>query len=310
MRRRSLVMLMLFCAIIAFGQRVDIVQSRQLPLGEISFQGPLFNPDGKQLLLTQYGFQGLWLYDLSKESLIQLNDLSGAGYEPKFTRDGKKIIFRTDEYINKRRYSSLVVQDVNNLETRYLTEKTHHLSPAIFVADDQLVYKTDKNIKSIQLNDERTTKSTITNEIYGYIDNGKIIIHKNGQQSQLEPVENSDYIWFSLSPDKTKFVFTVVGGNTFISDLEGNLIMDLGRANAPKWASDGEWIVYMVDDDDGHVIISSDIWVYHIESQTKEQLTKTDDIHEMYPVWSSGMDKIACVLTSGKIAILDVRVKD
>ncbi len=290
-------------------QAIKVVDTDIIPTEESRYMSPRFSPDGEKILFTQFGYKGLWLYDLEKKSIQQINDYPGAGYEPKFTADGKKIVFRADEYINKRRYSALAIQAIGDQKPQYLTEKMRHLSPALLLDSDRLVYRENDDVKGIRLDHEKSNESIITGEVYGYIDNGKIIIHKNGIRNELVPIQNEDYIWFSLSPDKSEFVFTVVGGSTFISDIDGNILTELGKANAPGWSPDGKWIVYMVDEDDGHVITASDIWVYNLESKTKMQLTKTSDLHEMYPVWSPKMDKIVCALDSGKIAIIEIRIE-
>jgi len=289
-------------------QEIKVLDTVIIPTEQNNYTAPQFSPDGKKILFTQFGFKGLWLYDLEQKSLVQINDYTGAGYEPVFTADGKQIVFRTDEYINKRKYSSLAVQNLDDRKIEHLTDKVRHLSPAIMLNSDQLVYKVSDKVKSLRLSSDKSNQSNVSGDTYGYIDYGKIIIVNDGVQKELVPVENSDYIWFSLSPDKNEFIFTVVGGNTFIVDINGNLLADLGNANSPKWSPDGKWIVYMVDEDDGHVITASDIWTYNIENKTKTQLTKTSDIHEMYPDWSPQVDKIVCALTSGQIAVINIRI--
>jgi len=294
---------------IGFGQNLSVVGTEHISLGKNGdFSFPQFSPDGSKILFTQSGLRGLWLYDLSDKSTIQLNDYIGAGYEPKFTADGKQVIFRTDEYIQKRRYSSLAIQAIGDKKIQYLTEKMRHLSPAILLSSDRLVYRVNEAVKSVSLNNNKSVQTNIANETFGYIDNRKIIIQNNGVRKELVPIENRDYVWFSLSPNKSEFVFTVVGGSTFISDINGNILTELGKANAPKWSPDGKWILYMVDEDDGHVITSSDVWAYNLEKETRFQLTKTNDIHEMYPAWSPKMDKVVCEVNSGNIVIIDIRI--
>jgi len=307
-RIRYFISVLLIFSATGFGQQIKVLETVAITTENRDFTSPQFSPDGSKILFTQSGFRGLWLYDLSDKSIIQLNDHTGAGYEPVFTKDGRQVIFRVDEYIKKRRYSALAIQAIGDEKTQYLTEKMRHLSPAILLNSNRLVYRVNEDVKSVRLNNDKSIKTHIADEIYGYIDNGKIIIQNYGIRKERIPIENRDYIWFSLSPNKSEFIFTVVGGSTFISDINGNILTELGKANAPQWSPDGKWILYMVDEDDGHVITASDIWVYNLERKTKVQLTKTNDIHEMYPAWSPKMDKIVCALNSGNIALIDIRI--
>ncbi len=277
---------------------------------EKNFSGPQFSPDGSKILFSEAGYKGLWLYDLKSQTTVQINDLQGAGYEPVFSPDGQKIYFRTDNYVNYKRYSSLAVQTIADKQIDYLAKDVRRLSPPTMIDKQTVVFRQDKNLNAINTANKEKTLAKSVAETYGYTEEQKIILVNKGVHRELTPAGKGNYIWLSLSPDKTKMLFTVAGGGTFISDLDGNILVKLGKANAPKWSPDGRWILYMIDEDDGHTYTASDIWVVTSDGSKKIRLTDTANDIEMYPNWSPAMDKVVYETFGGKIAYLNIKITD
>jgi Tol biopolymer transport system component len=275
-----------------------------------NFTAPQFSPDGGKILFSEAGFKGLWLYDISKKSLNQLNDLTGAGYEPVFSPDGQKIYFRTDNYIEYKRYSSLAMQTIDDKQVDYLAKDVRRLSTPALIDKQTVVYRQDKSLNAVNTGSKEKMLVKNVTDTYGFTEDQKIVLVSNGVRKEMTPVGKGNYIWLSLAPDKTKMLFTVAGGGTFISDLNGNILVKLGKANAPKWSPDGNWILYMVDKDDGHTMTASDIWAVTTDGVTKVQLTNTNDDIEMYPNWSPAMDKIVYETFGGKIAFINIEIVD
>lgn len=291
-------------------QRIDVTETVIIPTEESRYMAPQFSPDGEKILFTEFGYKGLWLYDLKQKALIQLNDYTGAGYEPAFTEDGKKVVFRVDEYRDNRKYSSLAIQAIGEKKANFLIRNVRRLSPPVLLKNRSLVYRKNSDVCVYNFESKMETQSVTVQGIYGYVENQKIILIQDGTRQELAPLPSRDYIWFSLSPDNTKMVFTIVGGDTYVTDAGGNILKVIEKANAPQWSPDGRWILFMTDEDDGHVITASEIWAYHLEKNRKIQITATKDIHEMYPVWSPGMKQIAYQTDGGNIMIASVWVED
>lgn len=306
---RKIPFLILMTVALCFGQNISVLGREEIPIDKnYDFSSPKFSPDGSKILFTQSGFTGLWIYNLDEKSLTQLNSYRGAGYEPVFSSDGSQVFFRVDNYENFRRYSKIVSQDVSDKKEKVLVEESRNLLPIRCFGNEKLAYVKQNNLIINDLKQNRSLEKALPEEPVVYIENSKIALVDNNGKRILAPLGDGNYIWPSLSPDNSKILFTLAGSGTYISDLQGNVITELGYANAPKWSPDGKWIVYMVDEDDGHRITASDIWASSYDGKTKVQLTNTDDIIEMNPDWSPKMDKIVFNTISGKIVILNIRV--
>ena len=111
-------------------------------------------------------------------------------------------------------------------------------------------------------------------------------VYQNGQARIINPNGPADYLWPSLSPDKKNILYSVSGKGTFISNLEGTEVVELGRLHAPKWSADGKYVIGMDDYDDGQRFTKSDIILVSSDGKARQNLTKDLDIIALYPTLS------------------------
>ncbi|HEX2982045.1 MAG TPA: hypothetical protein VHO28_00735 [Ignavibacteriales bacterium] len=153
-------------------------------------------------------------------------------------------------------------------------------------------------------------KSSAAGEVALLNESGAMVLVRNGYKKTIEPFGKNIYIWPSLSPDGTKILFTLASKGTFISDLEGNILVSLGKANAPQWSPDGKWIVYMDDYDNGSSFTRSDLFAVSADGSVKVDLSYGEDEIEMYPQWSADGSKIVYHTDSGKIMLLNLTIAE
>jgi len=311
-------LLFIFLGSVTFAQTIDVIAHqplRAMPAGEFAF--PQFSPDGSQLLFTRPGFSGLWLGDLENASVAQLNDIPGAGYEPLFSEDGKEICFRADEFTGIRKYSTLRKQNLATREIAILTDRERLVSPPMRMHQDRVFYSVDNRVRTFapQTNGAKSTAAPQQNTVFAYVENSneRIIVYQNGRSRAITPLSQTgreQYLWASASPDGQRLLFTIAGSGSFITDLDGNLLAELGRTEAPKWSPDGKWIVFMITADDGHFYTAADIWAVTSDGKTRVQLTDTSDKLEMHPAWSPDMKRVAYDTLAGTIEIMEVEIND
>ena len=127
--------------------------------------------------------------------------------------------------------------------------------------------------------------------------------------SIIAPMGEVYYIWASLSPDQQQLLFTAPGQGTYVSDLDGQIIAELGYINAPTWLNN-QWVLGMDDQDDGHQIQSSDVIAVHVPTGTRETLTAATSEIALYPKASDAANRIAFHNLKGEIFTIRIRIKE
>jgi len=313
MRKISLTLLVLIG--LTFAQTIKVVETQVIAQknNQTEYAFPQFSPDGNKILFTSTGYNGLWVHDKNTNETVQLNDLRGAGYKPVFSKDGDRVFFRHDEMVNKRKHFAIAHQSIENKKIENIIENERDISPPKAVGNKMFVYKKDDMPVTISYEDDNNVclleKPTAV-ELNIFTENSNLYLEKNGEKSILNPVGEGHYIWGSLSPNEDKILFTVAGRGTFVTDLEGNVLLNIKNANYPNWSVDGKWFVYMSDKDDGHYITSSDINAVHVATQKTFPLTTTENKIEMYPTWSPVENNILYHTISGDIEMLTVEIQE
>ncbi len=279
-----------------FSQDFKVIKSKKIDIkGSEQNYFPKLSPDGSKILFTKENFTGLYLYDLKRKKTVRISDKQGAGYRPVFSENGEKIFFRENEYEGMRKISSISSYNIKNKTTKLIEEKNRNVSvPQI--SSGKLFYTVGGN----------EIKKTSGNEIWVIIDKQKIILYNKGVKKIISPNGEGNYIWVSLSPDKQKILYTFSGHGTYISDLKGNIISDLGYLNAPVWYNNN-WIVGMKDYDDSYKFTASDLFAVSSDGEKTVQLTATEDIIELYPSCSAENSEILYHSDSGNIYMLKIK---
>jgi len=291
-----------------YGQDINVLEEEQLTTAaQGMFYFPHFTPEGDKLALTSGNYKGLWILNIEAKSLQMLNELPGAGYQPVFSPDGSMVYFRHDRYDRGRKSSAILGQSISGKSQITIEPFTRKLSSPIMLTNGEILYQKGETLNITSENVSAQPMALSAREPVVFIENGSIALVQGTDKNILMPIGEGHYVWLSLSPDKARILFTKTGVGTYISDLKGNIIADLGYANAPRWSPDGEWVVYMVDRDDGHTIISSHIYVASVDGKKQFQLTRGERI-DLYPDWSPRGNQITFASNTGQIYLLTISV--
>lgn len=268
------------------------------------FYFPTYTHDGNSILVTRSGYVGLWSLDLSSDELDQISAAPGAGYRPVSLTNGS-VIYRQDTYNKGRKFTSLHRYDSN--VSLVLTKENRFVSPANLV-DDNLVYLSAT--EPVTLNGMTGQMAAPMNSPVVFNDGLTLTIYQSGQMSPLSPQGDGHYIWAAMAPTHDMIVYTKAGAGSFISDLKGNIITELGYAHAPQWSPDGQYLVYMHDLDNGVQYTASELWIVSSNGEELWQLTETDDLIEMYPQWAPEGDRVIYHTVEGNIMETTIEILD
>lgn len=265
-----------------------------------------FLDNNDNILVSSQNDKGLKIYSFSEDKLQSLNSKEGAGLNPMVTPDGKKIVYQTTEFKNRRRSTGIYVQDINTFETIPVIENKRGIK-LLEVENDYVYYLDGDKVMSYEIKTGKTTENP-KNIVLAFTDNDvNLVVYKNGIKKELNPKGKGNYIWVSISPDKKHILFNKAGDGTYISDFSGKNIVSLGRLHAPKWSRNGKYIVGMDDYDDGQKFTKSDIIRYNIETKERENLTKNSDVIALYPDINNSGDKIVFNDENGKVFMMNLK---
>ena len=310
MKGLSVFLVLLFFASSANAQSISVLSNRSITsLSEGQFYFPRSNPDGSKIFFTSTNYKGLWYYDTGSKNIRNVNNYSGAGYKFKFSGDGNKILFRKVKYVNKRKLTSLATIDLNNKTESVIIPETRKLKVIDFTKAGAFV-KLGNETKLLSLTKSKLKKEVFWEKPKVDIENRDIVIYRNGKRKVLQPLGKGIYLWPSISPDGTKLLFTLGGKGTYVSDLDGNILVKVGYANYPSWSPDGKWILCMKDKDDGYNFTASDLYVIKADGSKEIQLTSSDDIIELYPSWLPDSKEIVYNTNSGVVYLMELKVSD
>ncbi len=293
MKRGILVVLAAFCATVATAQ-IRIVEVERLPAGDAGgWHQPRFSPDGQRLYFTRHDFEGIWEYRFQDRVVEQITSDPGSGYGFALSPDGSRLAYRrtlTDES-SRRRTQEIVVRNLDNGSSSSVTAEQ------VAFSGDAVVYAGKES------RTDRPARTSPEVSLIG-IQDTKIALHLDGRTLLLDPLEGGRYIWPSLSPERNRILAVEMEEGAFVSDLQGTVLVRLGRRNAPAWTRDGRWIVYMNDTDDGERITGSEIHFVSADGLESGRLTSTEDSFEMYPHCSPVENRVACSTLQGEILVL------
>jgi Tol biopolymer transport system component len=270
---------------------------------------PVFSPDGENIAFTKSNFQGIWIYNLDSQVSVQLTDEMAAGFAFKWSADSRSILTRVAKYEEQKRYNAVKVFDIITKESKQLTDyKTMMPYLPQWADGDTKIFLPEKAKDEIFVTDK--SKSSVgKNSLVVFEKNNTLIVKNFADNSEqiFEPIKNAQYINISSSPDNTKIVFEVMGGNMFMMNIDGTNLVDLGKGNRPRWSHDSKKIVYMIAEDNGDEITSSDIFIINAEGTLKINLTNSNDKNEMDPSLSPNDKSIVFdVINDGSIYLMNI----
>ncbi len=210
---------------------------------------PVLSPDGSTLLFSTDNHTGLSAMNLADGSVRILDSEAGAGFQPIFSLDGKKVYYR-----------SAAVTD--GLMTRDVRAAAVDGSSAERIAAHS---REDVDLAALAGGD------------YALAQYRSIKVVRNGAESTVSPLADShSYLWASLSPDGKRLLFTEPFEGVFVADADGsNPRKVLAKGDFPAWASNNA-IVAVVTHDDGYVVLDSSLVLVNIATGISRTLTSDD----------------------------------
>ena len=263
-----------------------------------------FSANNSTIIYTSKDYNGLYRYNLAQKKSIVLNHDIGAGYNYRISADAQTVIYKTYNIEkNNRRYNSLVEQNLNTLEKTFWVKNVRNISnfsiqkgKTSFISNSKLQIKGQNN----RLKNDK--------EVFAFNDhNLNLILVKDSAKIILNPLGEGSYIWIELSPKGDKILFNKAGKGTYICDLKGKILADLGRFHAAKWSVNGKWIIGMNDYDNGHAYTKSSIVISNSDASISQVLELKNIPIALYPDWSSDLKKIIFNTPNNELFLIELQ---
>ena len=258
------------------------------------------SPDGSYILLTSTTNKGLQKYDLQTGEISVITENEGAGYNPQIAADGNDIVYReTTLGSDKLRRSTLLRHSLVNSKKEVLVKDSRNLE-GYTIHGGTILAVNKRQLKTAQLGKTKAEPAPVLS-----INNGQLMITRNGQTSVLSPNgQDKSYIWPSVSPDGRHICYYVCGVGCYVSDIDGSNVKFIARdCRAAKWYNDNV-LVAMADKDNGEFVTESAVVAYTLDG--KQQILTPNSIIAMYPYASANGEKIVCSTYSGETYLITV----
>lgn len=262
---------------------------------------PKFNSNGNLLAFTSESYTGLDVYNFQDKSIVKISEETGAGYQPIFSKSNDKVFYKSRTYDSRLRKEGVKSFDLAQKTRMEMLEPRRDMKQLQTFENGFVVYTDSKLLKATI----GKTAAPVPN--YVWSDGNNLKIFKNNKINVLNPVKDANgYIWASLSPNGKMILFTAAGQGTFVCNLDGKIIAELGYLNAPEWYDD-LFVVGMQDKDDGHFVTSSKILIKSIDGKIEKIVNASQHI-AMFPSTASSVGKVAYNTLDGDIYVVELEI--
>ena len=260
---------------------------------------PQWSPDGTRLAFTRAAYRGLWTVDAEGGAARELTDAAAAGFGFAWSPDGAAILARPARYDGRDRLNAVVVYGLDGT-ARELTEWESRAAPLPQWAGAGAVAVLGRGgpsgasgqaVEVLTLGDG--ARVAPGGAVAFAADGGLAVADAATGAVRSLNVAGGRLVNVTPSPDGTRVAFEVVGGNLYTVGLDGSGLADLGRGHRPTWSPDGEWVAFMVTEDDGEAFTASDLWAARADGAGRVRITQTPDRLEMNPAWSPDGGRLA-----------------
>jgi len=282
----------------------EVLVSRE---GEF-FMSPLWSPDGSMIAFTQPRYNGLLTFNIDDGRIEQITDEESAGFGFSWSEDSRSLLARVSRYEGVRRLTAIKVFSIADKEQEIVLDYRTGISgiPRWAAPDDAVaLYSRGQTMIMQTSGDNRSAwqEMSIQSES-SFVREGTMPVR---DIESIDPFPGEQYLNAVYSPDKRRIVFEVMGGDMYVVNSDGSGLTNLGLGYRPQWSPDGDYIVYMITEDDGRNYTASDIYAIRADGTGQIRLTDSPSQLFMNPSWSPDGSRIAFNdMNDGRIYVLEV----
>jgi Tol biopolymer transport system component len=255
---------------------------------ESAFMRPIWSPTGDRIAMAGHAFAGLYVADVTTGEVNRISSEAGAGFGAEWSHDGIAILARVSEQDGARRNHAIKLFDLSAGSEVALTDyrPVMRALPRWSVDGTRVLLSEGERVEVIEARAAVAAKAADP-AARTALSRGAVLSVAGADASPRELLTaDNDILRVANSADGRRIAFEVLGGNLYVMSADGQTRVSFGRGEAARFSPDGEWIVFMRTEDDGHHITGSDLYIGRVSDGSISQLTSTADRFEMNPDWS------------------------
>jgi Tol biopolymer transport system component len=260
-------------------------------------------PDGKSMLVTKSLYTGLYLINLESGHFRTLTNLPGAGYQPVFSKDGESLVFRADDFSQKKRTSSIYILRLKSGDTTVLVRRERVVSPPVVVGN-KIAYTVNERLKTNGFRWSPLGHSI--EKTFVLLEDLQPVLWSDDVKRVYKPSGEGRYIWVSLSPDGRKMVYHLAGKGTFVSDLYGRILLSAEDLVNPKWLNNN-YIIGIKPRGYGSGYPTTDVVAFCVKTGKKTIITNTANVNERNPHPFDHGRSIAYQTSTGSLHVIKLK---
>jgi len=282
---------------------------------EISSQGayllaPQWSPDGKFIAAAGKSYGSIWIYAVADTRWQKLVEQEGAGWDFSWSPDSRKIAYRANVKENRRKKTAIFTVEIGNQKIERITDFVRDLSTPRWPSTQRVSFLEAGALRQVAVAAPTADAALLkaAEEPVCLISGTGILIQQANRSPETPEILKGQTFHAAFSPDGATLLFEKTGSKIFTLKINSTQIQFIARGEMPAWSPDGKFIVYATPKDDGHQLLSADIFICDLDGGTPFQVTHTADAIELRPAWSPDGTKIVCD-SNGKILLIDLEVE-
>lgn len=257
---------------------------------------PQWSPDGELISVTTPHYAGIWLLRPDGSEMRRITDEPGAGFGLQWSPDGASILARVGRTEGHRRHNALKRFDIASRRDTLLTAfRTGIVGLPCWGSDGREVFASmNGSLQRIPSGLEPALLQRRADRPLWFLDGDRAMLLAPAAEKAAAVAALAGRRIFNLvqSADGGRVAFQILGGPLCVMRSDGTGLVELGAGEHPGFSPDGQHLVFMVTQDDGHTITGSDLYIIGADGTGRTKLTSTEGRSEMHPAWSPRGDAI------------------